>query len=212
MQFFWRKYEKEKNSFLLSSWIYCNCIFYSGFDFCRMSERQYNCGFLYKWCALCNRRKYRLCWTCRIQGFTSWKNTLCYARWLQGRCSGWSCRNRFTGRIHIRIHYMNRCLVLNSIILKKIKKTTYKAFLLLTYYCLLLYNLNTFMERCLSGRKYLSWKQACRKIPGVRIPLAPYLKQKYLGIWRRGRAVIQRFAKPSVPKGPGRFNPCRLRY
>lgn len=127
-------------------------------------------------------------------------------------CSGWSCRNHFTGRIHIRIHYMNRCLVLNSIILKKIKKTTYKAFLLLTYYCLLLYNLNTFMERCLSGRKYLSWKQACRKIPGVRIPLAPYLKQKYLGIWRRGRAVIQRFAKPSVPKGPGRFNPCRLRY
>ena len=31
-------------------------------------------------------------------------------------------------------------------------------------------------------------------------------------IWRRGRAVIQRFAKPSVPNGPGRFNPCRLRY
>ena len=29
--------------------------------------------------------------------------------------------------------------------------------------------------------------------------------------WRRGRAVIQRFAKPSVPNGPGRFNPCRLR-
>ena len=31
-------------------------------------------------------------------------------------------------------------------------------------------------------------------------------------LWRRGRAVIQRFAKPSVQKCPGRFNPCRLRY
>ena len=29
--------------------------------------------------------------------------------------------------------------------------------------------------------------------------------------WRRGRAVIQRIANPSVPKGLGRFNSCRLR-
>ena len=28
---------------------------------------------------------------------------------------------------------------------------------------------------------------------------------------KRGRAVIQRIANPSVPKGPGRFNSCRLR-
>ena len=29
--------------------------------------------------------------------------------------------------------------------------------------------------------------------------------------WRRGRAVIQRIANPSVPYGLGRFNSCRLR-
>ena len=29
--------------------------------------------------------------------------------------------------------------------------------------------------------------------------------------WRRGRAVIQRIANPSVPKGLGRFNSCRFR-
>ena len=29
--------------------------------------------------------------------------------------------------------------------------------------------------------------------------------------WRCGRAVIQRIANPSVPKGLGRFNSCRLR-
>ena len=30
-------------------------------------------------------------------------------------------------------------------------------------------------------------------------------------VWRCGRAVIQRIANPSVPKGLGRFNSCRLR-
>ena len=30
-------------------------------------------------------------------------------------------------------------------------------------------------------------------------------------IRKRGRAVIQRIANPSVPKGPGRFDSCRFR-
>ena len=29
--------------------------------------------------------------------------------------------------------------------------------------------------------------------------------------WKRGRAVIQRIANPSVPYGLGRFNSCRFR-
>ncbi len=42
------------------------------------------------------------------------------------------------------------------------------------------------------------------RVPGVQIPLAPLF-------WKRGRAVIQRIANPSVPLGLGRFDSCRFR-
>ena len=60
------------------------------------------------------------------------------------------------------------------------------------------------MERYQSGRTGAVLKTVVAQVTGGSNPSRSVR-------WRCGRAVIQRIANPSVPKGPGRFNSCRLR-
>ena len=74
-----------------------------------------------------------------------------------------------------------------------------------TYFVFLYLKDTSFLERYQSGRTGAVLKTVDLHGSGGSNPSRS-------DSWRCGRAVIQRIANPSVPKGLGRFNSCRLRY
>ena len=74
-----------------------------------------------------------------------------------------------------------------------------------TYFVFLYLKDTSFLERYQSGRTGAVLKTVVGQLTGGSNPSRS-------DSWRCGRAVIQRIANPSVPKGLGRFNSCRLRY
>ena len=73
-----------------------------------------------------------------------------------------------------------------------------------TYSVFCYFIITSFLERYQSGRTGAVLKTVVSQDTGGSNPSRS-------DSWRCGRAVIQRIANPSVPKGLGRFNSCRLR-